>query len=283
MNIRKVGVVGFGIMGRGIAEVCARAGYRVTAVEVNQELIDKGMKATAISLKRSARTGKISPEDETTILNNLTTTLKIEELADCDLVIEAANEDIELKKRLFAKLDALCPAATILATNTSCLSIIDIASATKRQDKVMGLHFFNPVPQMQLLEAVRSITTSEETLNTGIEFGKTLGKTVITAPDTPGFIVNRLLMPILGSAIQILESGIATVEDIDKAISLGLNHPMGPFKLADLVGIDTVYHIAEYMYKDLKSAEMAPPPLLQKMVAAGHLGRKTGQGFYNYQ
>jgi 3-hydroxybutyryl-CoA dehydrogenase len=210
-------------------------------------------------------------------------TTNTKDLGDCDLVIEAVIENLDLKKKIFAELDKICPKHTILATNTSCLSIIDMAQETTRPEKVLGMHFFNPVPLMKLLEIVRTIATSDETLEVGKEFGKSIGKTIIIAPDTPGFIVNRLLMPFMNSALRMLEAGLATKEDIDTGVRLGLGHPMGPLALADLVGMDTSLYIANAIYEELKDPLYAPPVILKKMVTAGWLGRKTGKGFYKYK
>lgn len=283
MEIEKVGVVGCGLMGRGIVEVSARAGYEVIASEINQELLDKGMAAIDGSLARSVKAGKATEEEKAATMKRITGTTSTGDFKACDLVVEAAIENLELKKKIFADLDKICPPYTILATNTSCLSVMDIAAVTKRQDKVLGMHFFNPVPLMRLLELVKTIATSEETLKAARAFGEKVGKEVVTATDAPGFIVNRLLMPFLLEAIKMLESGAATREDIDKAVKLGLNHPMGPFTLADLVGLDTAYFICSAMYDDLKEPRFAPPILLKKMVTAGQYGRKSGKGFYEYK
>ncbi len=283
MEIKKVGVVGCGLMGRGIVEVTARAGYEVIASEINQELLDKGMAATDASLARGVKAGKITEQEKADTMKRITGTTNTEDFKSCDLVIEAAIENLELKKKIFTDLDKICPAQTILATNTSCLSVMDVAAVTKRQEKVLGVHFFNPVPMMKLMELVKTIATSEETLKVARAFGEKVGKEVVVATDTPGFIVNRLVIPFLIDAVKMLESGTATKEDIDKAVKLGLNHPMGPFALADLVGLDTVYFICNAMYDELKDPRLAPPILLKKLVAAGHYGRKTGRGFYEYK
>jgi 3-hydroxybutyryl-CoA dehydrogenase len=283
MDIKKVGVIGFGMMGRGIVEVCARAGYDVIASEVKQELLDKGMAAIDASLAREVKGNKITEEERAAIVKRIKGINSMEDMKVCDLVIEAANENLELKKKIFADLDIICSPQTILATNTSCLSVIDIASVTGRQDRVLGMHFFNPVPLMKLLELVKTIATSEETLKTARSFGESIGKEVVIAPDAPGFIVNRLLLLFLVEAVKMLESGMASRDDIDKAIRIGLNHPMGPFRLADLVGLDVAYSICNAIYDELKDPHFAPPILLKKMVTAGQYGRKSGKGFYNYQ
>lgn len=282
-DIKKVGVVGCGLMGRGIVEVAARAGYEVIVSEINQELLDKGMAAIDASLARAVKSGKATEEEKAATMKRITGTTNTADFKVCDLVIEAAIENLELKKKIFIDLDKICPPQTILATNTSCLSVMDIAAVTKRQDKVLGVHFFNPVPLMKLLELVKTIATSEETLKTARAFGEKVGKEVVTASDTPGFIVNRLLVPFLLEAMKLLESGAATKEDIDKAVRLGLNHPMGPFTLADLVGLDTTYFICNAMYDEMKEPRFAPPIMLKKMVTAGQHGRKSGKGFYEYK
>jgi 3-hydroxybutyryl-CoA dehydrogenase len=283
MEIKKVGVVGCGIMGAGITLGCAQSGYQVIVSEVNEELLSKGLGSINRTLTKSVDKGKISRQDMNAILERIKGTTDISEFSDCDLVIEAVVENLEIKKRVFAQLGEVCPEHTILATNTSSLCVIEIGAATSRLDKVLGLHFFNPVPVMKLLEIVRTIATSDETLKLCKDFGESLGKTVVIAKDTPGFIVNRLLTPFTLNAIRLLEAGIATRDDIDKAVKLGLNHPMGPFELADLIGLDTIYYSANARYEELKEAQCAPPPLLKRMVNAGWLGRKTGKGFYEYQ
>ena len=282
MAIKNVGVIGCGQMGGGIAQVCAQAGYQVIVSEVSEEFLKKGLAVIDASLAKSVEKEKITQQDRETILARIKGTLDMKDFSDCELVIEAAVENLDLKKQIFTDLDKICPGHTILATNTSCLSIIDMAEATSRPDKVLGLHFFNPVPIMRLVEIVSTIATSEETLETGKEFGKSLSKTIVIAQDTPGFIVNRLLVPYLLNAIRMLEAGAATKEDIDAAINLGLNHPMGPLTLADLVGLDTLHFIASGIYQELKDPQYASPTLLTKMVAAGWLGRKAGKGFYDY-
>jgi 3-hydroxybutyryl-CoA dehydrogenase len=233
-------------------------------------------------MARNVERGRMTREQMDGTLARIHGTTNMADFADRDLVIEAVTENMDLKRKIFAELDRVCPAHAVLATNTSCLSIIDMAMATKRPDKVIGLHFFNPVPAMKLLEIVRTIATSPETLETCRKLGESLGKQVITAQDSPGFIVNRLLMPFILNAIRMLESGTATREDIDAGINLGLNHPMGPLTLADLIGLDTVLFIADGIYEVLKDPQYASPPLLRKMVTAGWLGRKTKKGFYGY-
>ncbi len=282
MDIKKVGVVGCGLMGSGITQVCAQAGYEVIVSEINNELLNKGLASIDSRLNRDVEKGRLSPPDKDSIFNRIKGTTDTKDFNDRDLVVEAAIENMELKKKILAELDKICPKHAILATNTSCLSIIDMAMVTGRPDKVLGLHFFNPVPVMKLLEIVKTIATSDETLETGQNFGKSLGKTIVIAKDTPGFIVNRLLIPYLLNAIRMLDIGIATKEDIDTGITLGLNHPMGPLTLSDLVGNDVVLFIADGLYEEFKEPQYAPPSLLRKMVTAGRLGRKTGKGFYDY-
>ena len=283
MEIKKVGVVGCGLMGGGITQVSAQSGYQVVVLEINDELLNKGLSAIGALLTRNVKKGRISQEEKEATLARIKGTTDSKDFADCDLVIEAAIEKLDLKKKIFAELDNNCPERAILATNTSCLSIIDIAKETARPEKVLGMHFFNPVPMMKLLETVRTLATSDETLEMSKEFGKSIGKTVIVAPDTPGFIVNRLLMPFMNSAFRMLEAGLATREDIDTGVKLGLGYPMGPLALADLIGLDTCLFIADAIYEELKDPLYTPPVILKKMVTAGWLGRKTGRGFYEYK
>lgn len=282
MAIQRVGVAGCGTMGAGIIQVCAQSGYEVIASEINDILLNKGLKSISNFLEKSVAKGKLSEENKNAALARIQGTTNTKDFRDCDLVMEAAIENIELKKRIFSELDKICTKPTILATNTSCLSIIDIAMATNRPEKVLGLHFFNPVPLMQLLEIVQTVATNNDTMKTAQEFGKSLGKTIVNAQDVPGFIVNRLMTPFLLDAIRMLENGVASREDIDTAINLGLNHPMGPLTLSDLVGLDVVLFIVDAIYKEFKDQKFAAPPLLRKMVTAGWLGRKTGKGFYEY-
>jgi 3-hydroxybutyryl-CoA dehydrogenase len=283
MEIKKVGVVGCGIMGSGIAQVCAQSGYSTIVSEINSELLNKGMTAIRSSLNTGIKKGKVSEEVKQATLARLKGTTNMEDFGDCDLVIEAAIENLAEKKNIFAALDRICPQHAILATNTSCLSILDMAMATNRPTQVIGMHFFSPVPVMRLVEIVRTIISSQETIGTASRLGASLGKTVILAQDTPGFIVSRLLNPYLLDAIRLLESGVATKEDIDQGMVLGCNHPMGPLTLADLIGLDTIYYIACAMYDEFKDPKHAPPSLLKKMVTAGQLGRKSGKGFYEYK
>jgi len=283
MEIKRVGVVGCGMMGAGITQVCVQSGYQVIVSEVNEELLSKGLASINRTLIKSVDKGNMSQQDMDTILGRIKGTTVLSEFSDCDLVIEAVVENLEIKKQVFAELDKVCPKHAILATNTSSLCVIEIAAATKRLDKVLGLHFFNPAPVMKLLEVVRTIATSDETAELCKKFGESLGKTIVIAKDMPGFIVNRLLTPFTLNAIRMLEAGIATRDDIDNAVRLGLNHPMGPLELADLIGLDTIYNSASARYEELKELQYAPPPLLKRMVSAGWLGRKTGKGFYEYK
>lgn len=283
MQIRRVGVVGCGLMGRGIVEVCARAGYDVVVSASGDESLERGLTAIEASLTRSVEKARITAEEKKTAMSHITGTVKIEDFKECDLVIESVKEDLELKRKVFVNLDKICPAHAILATNTSCLSVMEIASATKRPDKVLGMHFFNPVPFMKLIELVKTFTTSEETLATSRAFAESLGKTVIMTTDSPGFIVVRLVMPFVLGAIRLYESGVATKEEIDQAIMLGLNYPTGPLALCDFIGLDTILSISTAMYQELKDPQYTPPVLLKRLVAAGHLGRKTNKGFYYYK
>jgi 3-hydroxybutyryl-CoA dehydrogenase len=282
MSLTSIGVVGCGLMGSGIAEVCARAGYQVTVREVSEELLALGLSRIEKSLGKAVARGKASQDQAEEAMARIKGTLQLSDLAGSDLVIEAAVENMNIKKEIFAELDQLLAPHAILASNTSSLCITEMASVTGRGDKVLGIHFFNPVPVMPLIEFVRTILTSDDTMRTAHEFGNSLGKTMVTAKDTPGFIVNRLLIPYLLDAVQVYENGLATREDIDTAIKLGLNHPMGPLTLLDFVGLDTCLFIADAMYNEYKDARYAAPPLLRRMVLAGHLGRKSGRGFYDY-
>jgi 3-hydroxybutyryl-CoA dehydrogenase len=282
MEIKKVGVVGCGLMGSGIVEVCAKAGYEVVVSEINDEFLQKGVDRLSKSLSRAVSKGKATQEEMDAALARVRGTTDTADFASCDLVIEAAIESMDLKKRIFAELDGILRPEAIIGSNTSSLCVVEMASATKRGDKVLGIHFFNPVPVMPLLELVRTILTSDRTLAIAQEFGQSVGKTTVVAKDTPGFIVNRLLIPYLLDAVRIYEDGLATREDIDTAIKLGLNHPMGPLILLDLVGLDTTLFIADAMFEEFKDPRYAAPPLLRRMVLAGHLGRKSGKGFYDY-
>jgi len=284
MEIKKVCVLGAGTMGSGIAQICAQAGYEVTMRARRETSITSGKESIRKAFNRSVEKGKMAKEDADAALNRVKTTTVLEEAAKgADLVIEAILEIMEEKKKVYATLDEVCPKHAILASNTSSLSILDIAMATKRPEKVMGMHFFNPVPMMRLIELVKTIVTSEETFNTVKAVSEKLGKTTITAQDTPGFIVNRLLIPYILDGVRLLEAGVATKEDIDQSMKLGCNHPMGPLELADLIGLDIIKDIGDAMYAEFKDTGCISPVLLNKLVVAGRLGRKSGEGFYNYQ
>ena len=282
MDINNVGVIGCGVMGGGIVQVCAQSGYEVTVLEINNELLNKGLDAIKSALSKSMSKGQLSQEDCEAVIGRIKGTTEARDFGHCDLVIEASSENMDLKKRLFAEVDRVCPEHTILATNTSCLSVIEIAMATSRPEKVISLHFMNPAPVMKLLEVVRTVATSDATMEISRRFGESLGKNIIVVQDTPGFVVNRLLIPFIIHAISLFEAGLATKEDIDIGVSLGLGHPMGPLRLADLIGLDIVLQITEYIYEELKDPRYIKPILLKKMVSAGWLGRKTGRGFYEY-
>ncbi len=282
MTIRRVGVVGCGLMGSGIAEVCARAGYDVVVCEVSRELLERGLTRIEASLARARERGKITNDAARQARGAIRGTTSLVDLAGSDLIIEAVIEKMVEKQAVFRELDGLCPPETIFASNTSSLSITEMAAVTGRADRVVGMHFFNPVPVMTLVEVVRGLQTSDETLETARAFAASVGKTVVVAKDYPGFIVNLLLVPYLLDAVRALELGVASKEDIDTAITLGLNHPMGPLTLLDFVGLDTTFYIAEAMYQEFRDPRYAPPPLLKQMVLAGRLGRKSGRGFYEY-
>lgn len=282
MEIKRVGVVGCGLMGSGIAEVCARAGYDVRVREVSQELTERGLERIRASMRRAVERGKATAEEVDAASARLSGTVELAELGDRDLIIEAIVENLAAKREVFAALDAACGPGTLLLSNTSSLPIVEMAAATRRPDRVCGLHFFSPAPVMPLVELVRTITTSDETVQTVRAFAESLGKTVVLAKDTPAFIVNRLLVPYIIDAIRVYENGLASKEDIDTGMRLGCGHPMGPLQLADFVGLDVCLFVAEAMYAELNEPRFAPPPLLRRMVAAGHLGRKSGRGFYTY-
>lgn len=281
-RISHVGVVGCGLMGSGIAEVCAKSGYTVIVREVTGGLLEAGLARINSSMERAVAKGKLSAADRDAARGRIIGTTDMAAFAGCDLVIEAVVENLDLKRKIFAELDAIAPPHAILASNTSSLAVTEMAAATKRPAKVLGLHFMQPVPVMPLLEMVRTFLTGEETFQTAKAFGESLGKTIVVSKDTPGFIVNLLLIPYLLQAIEALERGVATKEDFDTAIRLGLNHPMGPFTLLDFVGLDTTLFIADAVFAETKDPRFAAPPLLRRMVAAGHLGRKSGKGFYDY-
>jgi len=280
--VSRVGIVGCGLMGSGIAEVCAKAGYTVIVRDVSRELLEGGLARINGSLDKAVARGKLSAADRDAARARIIGATDFSAFADCDLVVEAVAENLELKRRVFAELDAVTPPHAILASNTSSLAITDMAAATKRPAQVLGLHFMQPVPVMPLLEMVRTFLTSEETFQTAKAFGESLGKTIVVSKDSPGFIVNLLLIPYLLHAIDALEKGVATKADFDTAIKLVLNHPMGPFTLLDYIGLDTTLFIADAVFSETKDIRFAAPPLLRRMVSAGYLGRKSGRGFYDY-
>jgi 3-hydroxybutyryl-CoA dehydrogenase len=282
MAIQKVGVVGCGLMGSGIAQVCAQSGFATVVREVAAEIVDKGLKGIEKNLGRLVEKGTITETQRAEIRGRLTGTTAVEDLKDCDLVIEAIIEQLPAKRELFAKLDALCPASAIFASNTSSLTITEIATATNRPERFVGLHFFNPVPVMKLVEVVRTIATDSAVYEEMVAFGAKLGKTPVRAHDSTGFIVNRLLVPYLLDAIRALEEGVGSIEDIDNSMKLGCGHPMGPLTLLDFVGLDTTYYIANIMFEEFRERRFASPPLLKRMVLAGWNGRKAGRGFYDY-
>jgi 3-hydroxybutyryl-CoA dehydrogenase len=282
MAIERVGIVGFGQMGSGIAQVCAMAGFDVLAREIDQKFIERGFARIDASFARVVKSGKVSEDDAKKARGRIRGTTALADLKDRDLVIEAVIEVMAAKKEVFEQLDRVCPPATIFASNTSSLTIIEIAAATKRPDRFAGLHFFNPPVVMQLVEVVKAITTTEATVEALRAFVTRLGHTPVICKDTPGFIVNRLMIPIMLEAIRALEQGVATAEDIDKAVKLGLRHPMGPFELIDYTGLDINLHVANTFFDEFRDPAWAPPPLLKRMVLAGHLGVKTGKGFYEY-
>jgi len=281
-EIKKVGVCGLGLMGAGIAQVAATSGYDVVALEAVQAALDKGLAGIKKSLDKFVEKGSLQATDRDATLGRLKTTTNVEDLKACDLVIEAIVENIAAKKELFAKLDSMLAPHAIICSNTSSLCVIEMAAATKRPTQVAGLHFFNPVPLMKLVEVVKTIVTDQATIDALYVFAKKLGKVPILAQDTPGFVVNRLLVPYLLYAIRIYEQGLASKEDIDEGMKLGCGHPMGPLTLLDFVGLDTTYYIAEIMFDEFKDPMFASPPLLKRMVLAGHHGRKSGKGFYDY-
>ena len=283
MEINKVGVLGCGLMGAGIAQTAASAGFEVVVREVSDELCERGFKGIEKSLAKFSERGTITAVQATEIRGRLSGTTKFEDLADCDIIVEAIIENLETKRDTYRRLDELCKPATIFASNTSSLSITEMMTATGegRQKRFVGLHFFNPVPLMKLVEVVRTILTEDGVYETAVEFGRKLGKVPVRADDRSGFIVNRLLVPYLLDAIRALEEGVGSIVDIDNGMKLGCGHPMGPLTLLDFVGLDTTYYIAEIMFTEFRERRFAPPPLLKRMVLAGLYGRKSGRGFYD--
>ena len=282
MAIKTVGVLGCGLMGAGIAQVSAAAGFKTYSLEVNEDVLEKGLGRIEKFLTGGIEKGKVTEAQKATVLGNLTGTTNYADLKDCDLVIEAIIENVAIKKQAYAQLEAVVGPHCLIASNTSSLCITELAAGTKRPDKVGGMHFFNPVPLMKLVEVIRALTTSQETHDALVGFVQAIGKEPIAAPDRGGFIVNRLLVPYLLDAIRCHEEGLGTVEDIDKGMKLGCGYPMGPFALLDFVGLDTTYYIANIMFEEFRETRFAPPPLLKRMVLAGHLGKKSGKGFYSY-
>ena len=282
MSVKSVGVLGCGLMGAGIAQVSAAAGYKTVVREVSQPLLDKGLARVRKFLADGVDKGKVTPEVRDATLANLSGTTTFADLAGCDLIVEAIVENVDEKAGAYAALDGIVGERTIFCSNTSSLCIQELAARTRRPDRFAGLHFFNPVPIMKLVEVIRALTTSDDTYQQVFAFAQSLGKEPITAPDKPGFIVNRLLVPYLLDAIRSYEHGLGTIEDIDKGMKLGTGYPMGPFTLLDFVGLDTTYYIANIMFDEYREPAYAPPPLLKRMVLAGRLGRKSGQGFYKY-
>jgi 3-hydroxybutyryl-CoA dehydrogenase len=282
MAVKTVGVIGCGLMGSGIAQASAQAGFATTVVEANQELLDKGLGGIKKSLEALVAKAKIDERVKNDTLGRLTGATSLEALRDSDLVIEAITENQALKNETFAKLDKICPPHALLASNTSSCNITAMAAATRRPGQVLGLHFFNPVPLMKLVEVVQTILTDEKTVAAAYEWAQAVGKAPVRTKDSTAFIVNRLLVPYLLDAIRIYDGGLASLEDIDQAMKLGCGYPMGPFTLLDLVGLDTTMFVAEVMFEEFREPRYAPPPLLKRMVMAGHLGRKSGKGFYDY-
>lgn len=280
--IKKVGVVGLGQMGSGITQVAAQAGFAVLATDAGEEIISRGIKNITKQLDKAIEKGKLDAAGKEKFLGNIKTTTELHDFADCDLVIEAIIENLTAKKEIFSELDKICKPETILASNTSSLPIGDLASVTKRRDRFVGLHFFNPVPVMKLVEVVKTLDTSDETYSAAFEFAKAVGKSPVKAKDTPGFIVNVLLIPYLLDAIRQYENGLASREDIDNGMMLGCGHPMGPLTLTDFIGLDTTLYIADIFFDEFKDDHYAAPPLLRRMVNAGYLGKKSGRGFYEY-
>jgi len=282
MAIAKVGVVGCGLMGSGIAQVCAHAGHQVVVREVTMELVDKGLKGIEKNLQRMVEKGGLTDVEKSHTIARLKGTTSLDEMKDCDLIVEAIIEQLPAKVELYSALDKICPKHTIFASNTSSISITEMAAATQRPDRFLGLHFFNPVPVMKLVEVIRTIATDPAVFEEVYQFAGRLGKTAVRTSDRTGFIVNRLLVPYLLDAIRALEEGAGSIEDIDNSMKLGCGHPMGPLTLLDFVGLDTTYYISHIMFDEFKERRFASPPLLKRMVLAGWHGRKTGRGFYDY-
>lgn len=280
--MKKIGIIGAGTMGGGIAQVAAQKGYLVVIRDLKQENLDKALKGIEKALARMVEKGKISDEDKSTTLANISTTIAVGDLADCNLIIEAATENMDIKKLIFKELDTVCNESTILATNTSSLSITELAQVTSRPNRVIGMHFFNPVPVMKLVEVIKGMVTDERVVEEVLELSEGMGKTAVRVEEAPGFVVNRILIPMINEAIGVLADGVAKAEDIDEAMKLGANHPIGPLALADLIGLDVCLAIMEVLYTEYCDTKYRPHPMLKKYVRAGHLGRKTGKGFFQY-
>ena len=283
MAIKRVGVIGCGLMGSGIAQVAAQAGFPTIVVEANEALLERGLGGLKGTLDGLVARGKLEARAKDEIIGHVRGTVRLEDLSEVDLVVEAITENQPVKNETFARLDRICPPHAILASNTSSCNVTAMAAATKRPDHVLGLHFFNPVPLMKLVEVVRTILTDEATVTTATEWVRAVGKVPVQTKDSTAFIVNRLLVPYLLDAVRVYEGGLASLEDIDQAMKLGCGYPMGPFTLLDLVGLDTAMFVAEVMFEEFREPRYAPPPLLKRMVMAGHLGRKSGRGFYRYE
>jgi 3-hydroxybutyryl-CoA dehydrogenase len=283
MQVNKVGVIGAGTMGNGIAQICAAAGYDVVMRDVEQTFCDRGMKTIGKNLDRLVSRGKMTEDDKRAVIGRIATTTSLDPMADVDIVIEAILEVVDIKLKLFRDLDQICKEDAILASNTSSISVTKIAAATKRPEHVIGMHFFNPVPVMKLVEIIMALQTSEQICSVVEDVSKTLGKNPVTVKDSYGFVGNRILLPMINEAINCLYEGLAKPADIDEVMKLGMNHPMGPLALADLIGLDICLHVMETLYQGFEDPKYRPCPLLKQMVDAGYLGRKTGRGFYHYE